>query len=98
MDVNKDCKTEIHPPQIPFEIAQDMDTVRLGRYTMLTDNELERTARKAGNEIPETQYTWLAFLGWIRWAYDLGAESSSSQLQDEKEHYALKLYHFKKLC
>ena len=28
---NKDCKTEIHPPQIPFEIAQDMDNIRLKR-------------------------------------------------------------------
>jgi hypothetical protein len=50
---------------------------------MLTDNELEHAARKAGAN-PKYSYTWLAFLGWVRWAYNLGAESYSSQLQDEK--------------
>ena len=45
----------------------------------LTDNELEYAVKKAGAK---------AFLGWIRWAYDLGNQSASEReqkLQDENQ-------------
>lgn len=41
----------------------------------MNDRELERQIRKAGAK-PKENMTWLEFLGWIRWAYDLGVLNS----------------------
>jgi len=41
----------------------------------LTDQEFEHTTRKSGCTPATLKNTsWLAMLGWLRWAYDLGYE------------------------